>query len=298
MDHRLQEPALTARPRPVPVTQRRRRPRVAAEDLRSRMLEAGRDLVYEMGVTITLEDLSMEDVIVQARVPRSSVYRLWKYKGDYVDDLLTYLAGPGHVGSSAHNQSVLDRARGLLDQHRDQLADPAGRREVLLEAVRVASRENLRHISESHRWQIYVALIATSAHSSREEDKRRTIARQLEQAELLFIEEMAKFYYEMFGSLGLRFKNPSYTYQHLATAGAGLLAGLALRRILAHSAHGDEPPREHPYAPLETLHTLIDGPLPGPSGAPHPDEWSLVAVSFTGIVDSFAEPDPDFDPLI
>src|SRR5580693_7371685 len=76
--------AMTARPERVP-----------AEEVRQRMLDAGRELALEAGAALTIEHLRLEEVIQRARVPRSSVYRLWSYRDEYIDDLLCYLAGAG-----------------------------------------------------------------------------------------------------------------------------------------------------------------------------------------------------------
>src|SRR5499433_4242865 len=86
--------AMTARPE-----------RVAAEEVRQRMLDAGRELALEAGAALTIEHLRLEEVIQRARVPRSSVYRMWPYKENYIDDLLCYLAGEGNWFSE----------RGILD---------------------------------------------------------------------------------------------------------------------------------------------------------------------------------------
>src|ERR1700733_13439509 len=76
--------AMTARPE-----------RVAAEEVRQRMLDAGRELALDAGAALTIEHLRLEEVIQRARVPRSSVYRMWAYREEYIDDLMAYLAGPG-----------------------------------------------------------------------------------------------------------------------------------------------------------------------------------------------------------
>ena len=69
--------------------------RVTAEEVRQRMLDAGRELALEAGAALTIEHLRLEEVIQRARVPRSSVYRMWAYREEYIDDLLCYLAGEG-----------------------------------------------------------------------------------------------------------------------------------------------------------------------------------------------------------
>src|SRR5580693_309931 len=76
--------AMTARPERVP-----------AEEVKQRMLDAGREMALEAGAALTIEHLRLEEVIQRARVPRSSVYRMWPYREEYTDDLLCYLAGEG-----------------------------------------------------------------------------------------------------------------------------------------------------------------------------------------------------------
>jgi AcrR family transcriptional regulator len=86
------ETAMTTRPERVP-----------AEEIRQRMLGAGRELALEAGAALTIEHLRLEEVIQRARVPRSSAYRLWPYKEDYIEDLLCYLAGAGRQAEAAAN---------------------------------------------------------------------------------------------------------------------------------------------------------------------------------------------------
>jgi len=45
--------------------------RVPAEQVRQRMLDAGRDLALESGAALTIEYLRLEEVIHRAGVPRS-----------------------------------------------------------------------------------------------------------------------------------------------------------------------------------------------------------------------------------
>ena len=102
--------------------------RVPAEEVRQRMLDAGRELAIEAGAALTIEHLRLEEVIQRARVPRSSVYRLWAYRNEYIDDLLCYLAGAGSLFS---NRPVFDPetfsvAGQVLADNRHLLATPTG----------------------------------------------------------------------------------------------------------------------------------------------------------------------------
>ena len=137
------------------------------------MLTTARDLVLAFGVTVSLEDLSLEDVIRHAGVPRSSVYRIWPYKGDFVDDLLCHMAGPDWFGAAAFDQDTIDLALKVAADHEQMLGTPGGRRAVVLEAARQAVLRYFRAIVTSREWQIYIALVATAG-SARDDQATRT----------------------------------------------------------------------------------------------------------------------------
>src|SRR5215471_3289009 len=144
--------AMTARPERVP-----------AEEVRQRMLDAGRELALEAGAALTIEHLRLEEVIQRARVPRSSVYRMWPYKEDYIDDLLCYLAGPGSWFSDrvVFDPETFAVIEGVLTDNKQLLATTAGRRALLCEVVRLATARNYDALSESKAWRLHTALIAT-----------------------------------------------------------------------------------------------------------------------------------------
>jgi AcrR family transcriptional regulator len=52
------------------------------------MLDAAGAMIGRTGLTVSLEHLSFEDVIHQAGVARSAVYRRWPYKDLFFSDLL------------------------------------------------------------------------------------------------------------------------------------------------------------------------------------------------------------------
>src|SRR5215472_4560584 len=104
--------------------------RVPAEEIRQRMLHAGRDLALEAGAALTIEHLRLEEVIQRARVPRSSAYRLWPYKEDYIEDLLCYLAGEGSwfSGRTVMTPDTPTVLRRVIDENRALLGNLEGRR--------------------------------------------------------------------------------------------------------------------------------------------------------------------------
>src|ERR1700679_3694993 len=111
------------------------RERVPAEEVRKRMLDAGRELAIEAGAALTIEDLRLEEVIQLARVPRSSVYRLWAYRDEYIDDLLCYLARAGSLFSdrTVFDPETFSVASRVLTDNRRLLATPEGRAALLRE---------------------------------------------------------------------------------------------------------------------------------------------------------------------
>src|SRR5271170_7154330 len=137
--------------------------RVPAEEVRQRMLDAGRELALEAGAALTIEHLRLEEIIQRARVPRSSVYRLWAYREDYMDDLLCYLAG---AGSWFSDRTVLDPetfavATKIIGDNKHLLATPEGRLALIREVLRVVTAGNYRTLSESAPWRLHMALVAT-----------------------------------------------------------------------------------------------------------------------------------------
>src|ERR1700678_3005615 len=171
--------------------------RVPAEEVRRRMLDAGRELAVEAGAALTIEHLRLEEVIQRARVPRSSVYRLWSYKDEFIDDLLCYLAGPGSWFTST---GVFDpRTFAIVEEtvrdHTHLLGTPEGRWAVLREATRLGAFRNYQAFSESQSWRLHMALVATLG-STRTGDARRQIATALEDSQTRSPDSLVALYRE------------------------------------------------------------------------------------------------------
>jgi AcrR family transcriptional regulator len=262
----------------------RRRP-LAAADVRARMLAAAQEIVAKTGVTVRVEDLSLEQVIQYARVPRSSVYRIWPYKEDFLDDLLCHLAGPDWLGGTAFDEQTIAIVTQVVADNRHRLGTAAGRREVLCEAVRQGVRRNLQAVIDSRERRIFTALGAT-LDSLRDADVRQRVQAELERTEINLLTRMSEFYRDITAALGLRPRRPEYTLQHIAAAGAALVEGFALRArvVVEPRTQGQE----------WTFADVIRGPLPGPGLDGQVVGWSSAAIAFLGLIDMFLEPDPDF----
>ena len=271
--------------------------RVPAEEVRQRMLDAGRDLALEAGAALTIEHLRLEEVIQRARVPRSSVYRMWPYKDEYIDDLLCYLAG---VGNWFNERPVFDPETvnvlmRVLEDNKELLGTMAGRRTLLCEMVRLTVARNYRALTESLTWRLHMALSATLG-STRSGEARQKIAASLEEAQRVSRESLMAVFGAAAEVLGLRLRNQAATWEHLQLAGGLLVQSIALRNVQVQAASQAMSGADPASGEAAYVDTLLNTPLPGPGLHGQPAEWSLAAFAYLGIVDAFVELDPDFTP--
>lgn len=263
--------------------------RVPAEEVRQRMLDAGRDLALKAGAALTIEHLRLEEVIQRAQVPRSSVYRLWPYKEDFIDDLLCYLAGPGSWFKSrgVFDPQTFAIVEATVRDNRSLLGTPEGRWAVLREATRLGAFRNYQAFSESQPWRLHMALLATLG-STRTGDARHRIATALEESQSRSRKSLVGLYQEMMRTLGLRLRDPSRTADHLVLAGGTMIQSFGLRNIQVQAALGD--------ADADTVNELLNMPVPGPGIDGKPAPWSLAAFAYMALLEAFLEPDPGWTP--
>jgi len=293
--------------------------RVSADEIRQRMLDAGRELALEAGAALTIEQLRLEEVIRRARVPRSSAYRLWSYKDDYISDLLCYLAGAGSWFSDrpVMTPETTTVVRQLVDENRALLARPEGRRALLCEIVRVTAESNYLMLSQSPQWRLHMALEATLGSTSGDAAGANGAAgakgavgngggtagnggtgtgsgggAALEAAQARSREVMVAVLEIIMAELGLRLREPSWTAEHLQLAGGLFVQALALRNVQVQAAlagGGDGGTAAH-------VDALLNAPVPGPGLHGGTAQWSVVAFGYLGLIDAFVELDPDFAP--
>ncbi|MGH3245230.1 MAG: hypothetical protein ACRDOI_03335 [Trebonia sp.] len=270
--------------------------RVPADEVRQRMLDAGRELALEAGAALTIEHLRLEEVIQRARVPRSSVYRMWAYRGDYIDELLRYLAGTGSWFSqrAVLDPETFDDIKRILEENARLLATLEGRRALLREVTRVTVTRNYTALTESTQWRLHMALAATLG-STRSGEARNRIAAALEASQLRSREAMAAVLGQLAALVGLRPRDPAYTLDHLALAGGLLVQALALRNVqIQAAADAPEGPGLASASDRSVVDSLLNTAIPGPGLHGQPAEWTLAAFSYLGVLDAFMELDPDF----
>jgi hypothetical protein len=261
------------------------------------MLDAGRELAEEAGAALTIEHLRLEEVIQRARVPRSSVYRMWAYREDYTEDLLCYLAGPG---SSFADRTVFDPETvtvigQVLRENTHLLGTPDGRRSLMCEVVRLSVARNYTALSESLPWRLQMALMATLG-STRSGMARRRIAAALEDSQRRSRESLVAVLGQLTQVLGLRLRDRAYTLDHVQLAGGLVVQSLALRNVQVQAALDGA--GLDGASDTAMVNVLLNGPVPGPGLDGKPAEWTLAAFAYLGVLDKFLELDPDFTPPV
>ena len=266
--------------------------RVPAEEVRRRMLEAGRELAIESGAALTIEHLRVEEIIQRARVPRSSAYRMWPYREEYIDDLLCYLAGAGNWFNDrpVFDPETFTVLKQAVEDNRELIGSPEGRRALLCEIVRLTVAQNYAALTESGTWRLHMALSATLG-STRSGEARQKIAAALEESQRVSRDSLVAVFGFLAAELGLRMRDPAATIEHMQLAGGLLVQSVALRNVQVRAAAGGDDCGE-----AALVDTLLNAPLPGPGLNGQPAEWTLAAFAYMGVVDAFIELDPDFTP--
>lgn len=266
--------------------------RVPAEEVRRRMLEAGRELAIEAGAALTIEHLRVEEIIQRARVPRSSAYRMWPYREEYIDDLLCYLAGAGNWFNDRpiFDPETFTVLKQVVEDNRELISQPGGRRALLCEVVRLTVAQNYGALTESGTWRLHMALSATLG-STRSGEARQKIAAALEESQRVSRDSLVAVFGFLAAELGLRMRDPAATIEHMQLAGGLLVQSVALRNVQVRAAADGDDSGE-----AALVDTLLNVPLPGPGLHGQPAEWTLAAFAYMGVVDAFIELDPDFTP--
>ncbi|GAA2796979.1 TetR/AcrR family transcriptional regulator [Saccharopolyspora taberi] len=254
----------------------RRRQRLSDQETEQRMLAAALGMVHRAGLTVSLDHISFEDVIREAGVSRSAVYRRWPYKDLFFSDLLKELAKGSSPAIAGTNPRAVTAVNRILLERLDWLTDPGRRMALAGEALRQSALAEFETFHESPEWRTYFALHATFL-SLPDGDLRDDVQTALTTAERALITGLATSYERVTQLLGLRLRP-----QH--GAGFTTIAGLAsaLIRGLVLMA---------PTNPAVATERFDANPF----GAPEQASWSPPALGMASVVLSHLEPDPEVE---
>jgi len=251
----------------------RRRQRLTDEETERRMLQAGVAMAGQAGLTVSLEHLSFEDLIHEARVSRSTVYRRWPYKDLFFSDLLRELAKGATPAAVSAEATTIPLIRRVFFEHLDWLATDDGRRDLMFELIRQGGQHDFETMRDSAEWRTYLALHATFLGVA-DETLRADLASALAAAERSFLARIAESWERLSGLLGFRIRPTT-------GVGFGTIASLLSADLRGHVLMA--------LAGQEATGLAVEARLPG---APEPRTWSLPSLAAASIAMTFFEPDP------
>jgi AcrR family transcriptional regulator len=258
-------------PAPAPSGLGRRARRLSDQETERRMLETAVAMVHRTGLTVSLDHINFEDVIRNADVARSAVYRRWPFKDLFFADLVKELAK--EVVPPTIISDEYELIRRVVAGHLDWLETPELRRGLLCELFRQLALQDFQALCGSTEWRTYIALHATFT-SLADGELRDQVQAALAQSEQGRRARLVEGWQRLAGLFGYRLR-PEFgaTLDTVVTLVDATMRGLVIMAL--------------PTPGIATHRTVA-----APFGAAAPDEWSLPALGIASIGSAFLEPDP------
>ncbi len=248
----------------------RRGRRLSDQETERRMLQTAVAMVNRTGLTVSLDHISLEDVIRDADVSRSAVYRRWPYKDLFFSDLVKELAHNATPTIASDEEGLIRR---IVTEHPDWLQTPELRQGLIMELIRQLSLLDFQTLCGSAGWRTYLALHATFM-SLADGGLRDQVRAALDQSEQDHLARVARSWEHLASLFGYRLRPElGATFETVAVLVDAIMRGLV---IMALSA----PELTAPQVPAS------------PFGAADQQEWSRPALGVASIASAFLEPDP------
>jgi AcrR family transcriptional regulator len=240
------------------------------------MLHAATAMIDRSGLTVSLDHISFEQVIQQAGVSRSAVYRRWPYKDLFFSDLLKELARATRPAAVASFDEAAASIRQFALAHLDWLETPERRHDLVLELIRRGALNDFETMSGSTEWRTYLALHATFL-SVADEQLRSDLQAALAKSERGFIGRIAWSWEHLAGLLGYRLRPELHaTFQIIASLASATLRGLVVMAL----------------STPEIASQRIQARL---FGSTQTADWSQPGITAASIAFAFLEPDPTIE---
>lgn len=249
--------------------------RLSDEETAERMLQKGVEKVNEEGLRISFDLLRLEDLIAEAGVARSAVYRRWATKHHYYADLLRELAKQQHPGVSSYDKSTVEDIVAMIRHDPSKLRTLESRRALAVDLCRLGALYNFELLSDSRSWSVYITLTATLVSLPEDSELQADLREMLAASENVFFEKMVGFYHALLGTLGFRVRSDleDLSLNTVALLSASVVEGLAIDSI------------SHPEVGAQRFH--IDPFCTGQVA-----EWSMAGIGFASVMFTFIEPIP------
>jgi AcrR family transcriptional regulator len=251
----------------------RRGRRLSDHETERRMLEAAAAMVNRSGLTVSLDHISLEEVIRDADVSRSAVYRRWPYKDLFFSDLVKELARAATPTIVEDELALITR---VVAERQDWLDTAERRHALVLELVRKLALFDFETLSGSAQWRTYLALHATFL-SLADGELRQQVGAALAQSEQVHRARVARAWQRLAELFGYRLRPElGATFETLAALLDATMRGLVIQ-ALAEPALGTYRAQGRPF------------------GAPVQHDWSLAALGAASIALAFLESDPEIE---
>jgi AcrR family transcriptional regulator len=261
----------------------RRGRRLSDTETEERMLGAAVRMISSTGLTVSLDHISFEQMIREADVARSTVYRRWPHKDLFFSDLVKELARNSAPNILAEERALIRR---ILAERSDWLDSAELRTGLVAELLRRLAVLDFETLSASAAWRTYIALQATFM-SLTDENLRRQVAATLAEAERDHRAAVAQAWELMTDLLGYRLRPQlRCTFEDLATLLDATMRGLVLMALPLPEL-ASERRLARPFAGSESAIEAAIDPVTEPA------DWSLPALGLASIAIGFIEPDPD-----
>lgn len=237
------------------------------------MLQAAVAMVNRDGLTVSLDHISLEDVIRSADVSRSAVYRRWPYKDLFFSDLVIKLAKEATPEIVSDEVELMKR---VVADHPDWLDTPEHRGNLIYELFRQLALLDFQTLHGSSGWRTYISLHATFM-SLADGELREHVQVALARSEQEHAARVAKAWEQLAGLFGYRLRPElGATFESLAVVLTATLHGLVIMSLAS--------PELAAYRAQAR-----------PPGAASTDEWSLAGMGLASIATAFLEPDPEIE---
>src|SRR6266496_2408013 len=206
----------------------RRGRRLSDRETEQRMLRAAVAMVQRTGLTVSLDHISFEDVIRDADVSRSAVYRRWPYKDLFFSDLVKQLAKDATPTIVDDELALMRR---IVAEHEDMLETPELRHGLLVELFRQLSLLDFQAMYSSPGWRTYIALHATFM-SLADGALRDQVQVALAESEQAHNARIARAWQQLTGMFGYRLRpGLGATFEMLATLLSATMRGLIITAL-------------------------------------------------------------------
>lgn len=213
-----------------------RRPRMSEAQTRQTALHTAVMAIREHGLPLGLEYLSMEDVIREAEVSRTTFYRLWPQKEQFTGDLIVELAKEAIPIRNTRGEAVTSQLRDQLLSHLDELRDPDARWRLVTDLLVSASTPDFEHTSSlAGQWRTYFALASLTMNLPDGEVKDAT-QKEISNSENLYRERLTMNFALLTRLFGIRVRPQSgATLDNVADLVIAMVRGLVLRDRAANA---------------------------------------------------------------